>query len=218
MFFSKIHASWEDSLTTYAKFTEKLTFQPWPDQGVRNNFSCKFCVRNKWMIASCLDRFSRSYYFVSLHHTFFSGTGSDLLISMLEKVNWFRLTGLITGSIDVKMDGSVLEEISSFKMLGVAFLFLNRIGNRALSLLLELLLKKSQPWFFWNVASLSLFYRYYFGRCSSELAQLVSLPYSRGRATCYSGRLHDFSVTIPRCYKAVYVSFLAQLDFRIIFL
>ena len=26
-----------------------------------------------------------------------------------------------------------------------------------------------------NVASLSLFYRYYFGRCSSELAQLVSL-------------------------------------------
>ena len=29
-----------------------------------------------------------------------------------------------------------------------------------------------------NVASLSLFYRYYFGRCSSELAQLVPLPYS----------------------------------------
>ena len=31
-----------------------------------------------------------------------------------------------------------------------------------------------------NVASLSLFYRYYFGRCSSELAQLVPLPFSRG--------------------------------------
>ena len=29
-----------------------------------------------------------------------------------------------------------------------------------------------------NVASLSLFYRHYFGRCSSELAQLVPLPYS----------------------------------------
>ena len=29
-----------------------------------------------------------------------------------------------------------------------------------------------------NVASLSLFYRYLFGRCSSELAQLVTLPYS----------------------------------------
>ena len=57
-----------------------------------------------------------------------------------------------------------------------------------------------------NVASLSLFYRYYFGRCSSELAQLVPLPYSRGRSTRYSNRLHDFSVTICRCYKDVYVN------------
>ena len=57
-----------------------------------------------------------------------------------------------------------------------------------------------------NVASLSLFYRYYFGRCSSELAQLVPLPFSRGRSTRYSDRLHDFSVTIPRCYKDVYVN------------
>ena len=32
-----------------------------------------------------------------------------------------------------------------------------------------------------NVASLSLLCRNYFGRCSSELAQLVPLPYSRGR-------------------------------------
>ena len=57
-----------------------------------------------------------------------------------------------------------------------------------------------------NVASLSLFFRYYFGRCSSEMAQLVSLRYSRGRSTRYSDRLHDFSVTIPRCYKDVYVN------------
>ena len=57
-----------------------------------------------------------------------------------------------------------------------------------------------------NVASLSLFCRYYCGRCSSELAQLVPLPYSQGRSTRYSDRLHDFSVTIPRCYKDVYVN------------
>ena len=57
-----------------------------------------------------------------------------------------------------------------------------------------------------NVASVSPFYRYYFDRCSSELAQLVPLPYSRGRSTRYSDRLHDFSVTIPRCYKDVYVN------------
>ena len=49
-----------------------------------------------------------------------------------------------------------------------------------------------------NIASLSLFYRYYFGRCSYELAQ--------GRPTRYSDRLHDFSVAIPRCYKNVYVN------------
>ena len=46
----------------------------------------------------------------------------------------------------------------------------------------------------------------YFGRCSSELALLVPLPFSRGRSTCYSDRLHDFSVSIPRCYKDVYVN------------
>ena len=57
-----------------------------------------------------------------------------------------------------------------------------------------------------NVASLSLFYRYYFGRYFSELAQLVPLTFSRGRYTRYSDRLHDFSVTTPGCYKDVYVN------------
>ena len=47
-----------------------------------------------------------------------------------------------------------------------------------------------------NLVSLSLFYRYYFGRCSSELAQLAS---SGVRSTRYSDRLHGFSVTILRC-------------------
>ena len=62
---------------------------------------------------------------------------------------------------------------------------------------LGLLSKCSQP---------SCFCRYYFGRRSSELAQLVPLPYSWGKSICYSDRLHDFSVTIPRCYKDVYVN------------
>ena len=56
-----------------------------------------------------------------------------------------------------------------------------------------------------NVTSLSLFYRYCFGRSSSELAQLVPFPFSRGRSR-YSNRLHDFCVTIPICYKDVYVN------------
>ena len=57
-----------------------------------------------------------------------------------------------------------------------------------------------------NVASLSLFYRYYFGRCSSELVELIPLPYTRWRSNRQFDRLHDFSVNIPRCYKAVYIN------------
>ena len=57
-----------------------------------------------------------------------------------------------------------------------------------------------------NVASLSLFYRYSLSICSSVLAQLGPLPYFRGRSTRYSNRLHQFSVTIPRCYYDVYVN------------
>ena len=57
-----------------------------------------------------------------------------------------------------------------------------------------------------NVASLSLFYRYCFGRCFSELAKLVPLSFSRVRSSRYSDRLFDFPVTIPRCYKDVYVN------------
>ena len=54
-----------------------------------------------------------------------------------------------------------------------------------------------------NVASISLFYRYYFDRCSSGL---VPLPFSSVRSTRYSDRLYDFSVAIPICYKDVYLN------------
>ena len=57
-----------------------------------------------------------------------------------------------------------------------------------------------------NVASLSFLCRYYFDRYFSELAQLFPLPFSRERSTRYSDGLHNFSVTIPRCYKDVYVN------------
>ena len=173
-----------------------------------------------------------------------------------------------TGAIDVKIDWSVLEEKSSFKMLGLIFsskldwgsyiisiaktatkkigalirsmkflspevaLYLYKSTIRpcmeycchvwagAPSCYLELLDKLQKRIcktvglslaaslellaHCRNVASLSLFYRYYYGRRSAELAQLVPLPFSRGRSTRYSDRLYDFSVTIPRCYKDVY--------------
>ena len=56
-----------------------------------------------------------------------------------------------------------------------------------------------------NVVSLSLLYRYNFGRYS-QLDQLVALPYSTGRSIRYSDRLHDFSVTKFRYYNDVYVN------------
>ena len=69
-----------------------------------------------------------------------------------------------------------------------------------------------------NVANLSLFFRYFFGRCSSELAQLVSLPYSHGKLARYSNGLHNFPppfldvISIPM--STVY--FLAQRDSEIL--
>ena len=175
-----------------------------------------------------------------------------------------------TGYINVEMDGSVLEEKTSFTMLGLTFsskldwgsciisiaktaskkigalirsmkflspeiaLYLYKstihpcmkycchVWASATSCYLELLEKLQkricrtvgpslaaslEPLAHRrNVASLSLFYRYYFGRCSSEMAQLVPLPFSRGRSTRFSDRSHDFSVTIPTCYKDVYVN------------
>ena len=163
------------------------------------------------------------------------------------------------------MDGSALEENSSFKVLGLTFSSKLDWGT----LLLQLSIRKLELWFvLWsffflrflcisinppyghawntvvmsgapscylefldklqkqisrtvgpslaasleplphrrNIASLSLFCWYYFGRCSSELAQLVPLPYSWGRSTHYSDKFHDFSVTILSCYKDVYVN------------
>ena len=175
-----------------------------------------------------------------------------------------------TGAIDVKMDGSVLEDKTSFKMLALTFsskldwgsyiVSIAKTASEKIGVLIRsmkflspevalYLYKSTIPpcmeycCHVWagvpscylelldklqkricrtvgpslaasleplahrrHVASLSLFYRFYFGRCSSELAQLVPLPYSRGRSTRYSDRLHDFSVTIPRCYKDVYVN------------
>ena len=159
------------------------------------------------------------------------------------------------------MDGSVLEEKSSFKMLGLTSCILDwgsastKIGAlihsmkflspevalylyksticpcmeycchvwagapSSFSELLDKLLKRTcrtvapslaaslEPLAHCqNVASLSLFYRYYFDRCSSELVQLAILCFSQGRSTHYSDRSYHFSVNIPRCYKVVYVN------------
>ena len=171
---------------------------------------------------------------------------------MLEKLNWFHFTSLLTLVLLIwEWMGLFLRKNHFLRCWSWLFL-LKWIGALTLTLLLKLppkklepglllkflshevalylckstfcpyleLLDKIQKWicktvgsslaaFFQslahrqNVASWSVFYRYYFGRCSSELAQLVPLPYSRRRSNRCSDRLHGFSVTICRCYKYV---------------
>ena len=58
--------------------------------------------------------------------------------------------------------------------------------------------------YFWNTAS--ILYRCYFGRCSSGLVKLVSHPYYHGRSTYYIDELHDFTVTVSRCFRDVNVN------------
>ena len=190
--------------------------------------------------------------------TLWTGVRSGFLISMLGKL-WFSFNrSNNNGSIDVKMDGSVLEEKSSFKMLGLTFsskldwgsyiISISKTASKKIGALVRsmkflspevgLYLYKStiRPCMEYcchvlagapscylelldklqkricrtvgpslaasleplahrrNMASLCLFYRYYFGiRCSSELAQLVPLYFSQGRSTRYSDRLHDLN-------------------------
>ena len=175
-----------------------------------------------------------------------------------------------TGAINVKIDGSVLEEKSSFKMLGLTFsskldrgsciisiaktvskkvralicsmkflspgaaLYLSNCTIRpcmeyychvwagAPSGYLELL-DKLQKWICrtvgpspaaspellphcQNVTSLSLFYRYYFVDVHPNWLNWFHFLILEEGSTCYSDRLRDFSVTIPECYKDVYVN------------
>ena len=108
------------------------------------------------------------------------------------------------------MDGFVHKEKSPFKMLGLTFSCKLDWGSYIISIAKTApkkigALSCSMKFLSQNVVCLSLFYSYYFGRCSSELTQLVALPFSRCRSTCYFYRWHDFSDTILRCQKNFYV-------------
>ena len=110
------------------------------------------------------------------------------------------------------MDGSFLEEKPSFKMSELTFsskldwgsyiISVAKTASKKIRALIHFkkvlspevqLAATLEPLAYCqSVASLSLFYRYCFGRCSSELARLVPLPYSGGRSTHYSDIFHDF--------------------------
>ena len=131
-----------------------------------------------------------------IYETLWSGAGSGLLVSMLKKLNWFCLTGLIKLVLFLllmwKGMGLFLRKNHILRCWG-SIIFLNWIRVLILSLLRKLPPRKLEPWFvLWSLFLMRLlrfFYRYNFGRCLPELAQLVALYYSWGRSTHYSDRL-----------------------------
>ena len=56
------------------------------------------------------------------------------------------------------------------------------------------------------VSSLALFYRYYHGRCSDELAAVVPKPKSFFRSTRSTSLTNPYVVSIPRCQREVHKS------------
>ena len=68
---------------------------------------------------------SKQSWFLNLnliYETLSSRARSDLLTSMLQKLNFFSFErSNNSGAVDLKMDGSVLEEETSFKILGFLF-------------------------------------------------------------------------------------------------
>ena len=123
-----------------------------------------------------------------IYNTLWNGARSGLMVSMLRKLNWFCLTGL---------DGSLLEEKSSFQMLELTFSS-NWIIALTSSLLLKLPPRKLKPWF---VLQSFLLLRL--------LSISINLPYSYIWNTA----------VITDVYSDVYistVSSLTQLDSRIL--
>ena len=123
----------------------------------------------------------------------------------------------------MKMDGSVFEEKSSFKMLGWLSP-LNWIGAFTLSLLIKLCIRKSEFWFvIWNfhLRLLCISVNLPYGHAWNTVVMFGLVPLNatwnwitlvdvllnwQGGSTRYSDRLHDSSVTVPRCCKDVYVN------------
>ena len=58
----------------------------------------------------------------------------------------------------------------------------------------------------WDVASLSLFYKYYYGKCSSEFEDLISPKRVTVRSTPFSEQMYRHTVNSPLCSTKFYQS------------
>lgn len=57
------------------------------------------------------------------------------------------------------------------------------------------------------IVEINLFFRSCFSISSSELAEVIPLPYFHGQFFCYSNMLHDFSAIIWSFYEDLHVKF-----------
>ena len=117
-------SSYQTSLALWGNYSQSIlhTFQDiklyWHFQRVTAK---QYCTLFQSLHQKILT-FSESSFTIKLHLiyvTLWTRVISGLLISMLGKLSWFLLNGLRT--MFLKMDGSVLEEKSSFKILGLTF-------------------------------------------------------------------------------------------------
>uniref|UniRef100_T2MEH7 Doublecortin domain-containing protein 1 n=1 Tax=Hydra vulgaris TaxID=6087 RepID=T2MEH7_HYDVU len=87
-----------------------------------------------------------------------------------------------------------------------ALSFLDKMQKRIVNIIGRALAANLQPLsHHCNVASLSLFYKYYNRHCSKELASLVPSTKIHSCVTHYSIKSHP-TVTVPKCYKNSYSS------------
>ena len=86
-----------------------------------------------------------------------------------------------------------------------ALSLLDRIQKRVVNIVGPTLATSLQPLSIRrDVASLSLFYKFYHGRCSAELLSLVPPPKVSQRVTRLSSQCHPFTVAVPLCRKSFY--------------
>ena len=84
---------------------------------------------------------------------------------------------------------------------------LDKVQNRVCNLIGPQLAAKLQPLSHRrNVASLSLFYKYFNKKCSTELSSLVPRLRPRVRTTRQSSNAHPYTVQIPKSTKSLYAS------------
>lgn len=118
---------------------------------------------------------------------------------LIRSMKFLRMSCFISINL-LTLHGILLSRLEGESALNCYFNVLGELQKRVYRTFNATLAVSLEPLAHWIVASLSLLYRYYFGRCLFKLTQMASLPCSCGSCSRYSDRLDDFfSVIVSRC-------------------